>query len=70
MKAVKFLYEQKFIIVPLFLFIGVIYDFVHIHFNIYNQGYKILEYGIEINFSIIFYKLKLLVGGILNGVYR
>jgi hypothetical protein len=68
MKALKFIYEYKFIILPIFLFIGVIYDFVHIHFNMYKQEYRILEYGVEINFSIIFYKLKSLIKGVIQWI--
>lgn len=52
MKFLKFLWDYKYIIVPVFLLIGVYFDFAHIFMKIETE-YKGFSYGVELNFSAL-----------------
>jgi hypothetical protein len=66
MKLLKFLWEYKYIVMPLFLWISVYLDVAHLYLEFPKQ-YKGIYYGVEINFSalaeLIIKNIKSITGG-------
>lgn len=52
MKLLKFLWEYKYIIIPVFLSIGVYFDYAHVFMDIPSE-YRGFSYGIEVNLSAL-----------------
>jgi len=52
MRALKLLWEYKYIVIPVFLWLGVYFDFAHLSLQFPTQ-YKGFSYGVEVNFSAL-----------------
>ena len=52
MKLLKFLWEFKYIIIPIFLWMGVYFDYAHLSLRFPTQ-YTGFSYGVEVNFSAL-----------------
>lgn len=65
MKKSSFISENKYILFPIFVLIGVYLDYVHLYLS-FPTDYIGVYYGLEINLSelihIVFTKIKSIIG--------
>ncbi len=65
MKKANFIWENRYIVIPVFLWIGVYFDYAHLYLY-FPSEYVGIAYGVEINFSqilqVLIYKIKLIIG--------
>ncbi|WP_457744531.1 hypothetical protein [Sulfurimonas sp.] len=67
MKFFNFVWEYKYIIIPIFLWIGVFLDYAHIYLNL-EKEYVGVSYGVEVNFSVLYNLIFNTIKGVIYGI--
>jgi len=60
----KKLWEYRYVVLPIFLWIGVYYDYAHIMLE-FPQEYTGIYYGVEVNFSVLLDLIKNFIQGVI-----
>ena len=68
MKFFNFVWEYKYIIMPIFLWIGVFMDYAHIYLNVEEKEYVGVSYGVEVNFSVLYNLIFNTIKGVIYGI--
>jgi len=68
MKFLTLMWEYKYVVMPVFLWLGVFYDYAHIYLNVEERKYIGVSYGVEMNFSVIYNLLINFTKGVFYGV--
>ena len=70
--TLKFMWNYKHIIIPLFLWIGIVLDYAHINFIIHkigsNSDYNGFSYSVEVSFSHIWNLITSSIKNLIQGI--
>ena len=69
----KFMWNYKHIIIPLFLWIGIVLDYAHINFIIHkigsnNSDYNGFSYSVEVSFTQIWNLITTNINNMIKGI--